>query len=250
MYSVTHKIVHGTVETLCITLCINLTIHLIYLQIILQPSSVNCYNLSARRVSTIKNLNNFAAFKQSFFYKHKCSCWVVTYGKRKQKNMSNFWARLLKISKKWSLSYKRAFETVFDWKQIGYLQSGRLWEVVVFEKCGHHERVDCNGLLHYFYVHTRPPPRLRTYKMTFSSYPWRLAKIASTPEDFHKIWVYPWRIGSYPWRIQVYPWRISWKLRLHPQRIPHFLTLPLKKSSIFITYPGEFHGSSTGACGY
>ena len=70
MYSVTHKIVHGTVETLCITLWINLTIHLIYLQIILQPSSVNCYNLSARRVSTIKNLNNFAAFKQSFFYKH------------------------------------------------------------------------------------------------------------------------------------------------------------------------------------
>ena len=158
MYSVTHKIVHGTVETLCITLCINLTIHLIYLQIILQPSSVNCYNLSARRVSTIKNLNNFAAFKQSFFYKHMCSCWVVTYGKRKQKNMSNFWARLLKISKKWSLSYKRAFETVFDWKQIGYLQSGRLWEVVVFEKCGHHERVDCNGLLHYFYVRTRTPP--------------------------------------------------------------------------------------------
>ena len=94
------------------------------------------------------------------------------------------------------------------------------------------------------------PPWLRTYKMTFSSYPWRLAKIASTPEDFHKIWVYPWRIGSYPWRIQVYPRRISWKLRLHPQRIPHFLTLPLKKSSIFITYPGEFHGSSTGACGY
>ena len=94
------------------------------------------------------------------------------------------------------------------------------------------------------------PPWLRTYKMTFSSYPWRLAKIASTPEDFHKIWVYPWRIGSYPWRIQVYPWRISWKLRPHPQRIPHFLTLPLKKSSIFITYPGEFHGSSTGACGY
>ena len=158
MYSVTHKIVHGTVETLCITLCINLTIHLIYLQIILQPSSVNCYNLSARRVSTIKNLNNFAAFKHSFFYKHMCSCWVVTYGKRKQKNMSNFWPRLLKISKKWSLSYKRAFETVFDWKQIGYLQSGCLWEVVVFEKCGHHERVDCNGLLHYFYVRTRPPP--------------------------------------------------------------------------------------------
>ena len=163
---------HGTVETLCITLCINFTIHLIYLQIILQPSSVNCYNLSARRVSTIKNLN-FATFK---LYKHMCSCWVVTYGKRKQKNyMSNFWPRLLKISKKWSLSYKRAFETVFDWKQIGYLQSGRLWEVVVFEKCGHHERVDCNGLLHFMSVPASPG--------------WGLIKwpFLLTPEDWLKL---------------------------------------------------------------
>ena len=85
------------------------------------------------------------------------------------------------------------------------------------------------GLLHLKSV----PPG---WGLTFSSYPLRLAKIAFTTEDFHKIWVYPWSIGSYPWRIWVYPWRILWKLRLHPQRIPYFFTLPLKKSSIFITY--------------
>ena len=86
------------------------------------------------------------------------------------------------------------------------------------------------GLLHL----TSVPP---SWGLTFSSYPLRLAKIAFTPEDFHKIWVYPWRIGSYPWRIWVYPCRILWKLRLHPQRVPYFFTLPLTKSSIFITYP-------------
>ena len=88
------------------------------------------------------------------------------------------------------------------------------------------------GLLHLKSV----PPG---WGLTFSSYPLRLAKIAFTPEDFRKIWVYPWRIGSYPWRIWVYPWRILWKLRLHPQRIPYLFTLylPLKKSSIIITYP-------------
>ena len=87
-----------------------------------------------------------------------------------------------------------------------------------------------NGLLQ---LQSVPPG----WGLTFSSYPLRLAKIAFTPEDFRKIWVYPWRIGSYPWRIWVDPWRILWKLRLHPQRIPYFFTLPLKKSSIFITYP-------------
>ena len=89
-----------------------------------------------------------------------------------------------------------------------------------------------NGLLH---LKSIPPG----WGLTFSSYPLRMAKIAFTPEDFHKIWAYPRRIGSYPWRI-------LWKLRLHPQRIPYFFTLPLKKSSIFITYPRELHGSSTG----
>ena len=104
------------------------------------------------------------------------------------------------------------------------------WEKL--KHCETHGRQ--NGLLHLITV---PPPPTLGWGLLFSSYPWRLAKIAFTPEDFHKIWVYPWRIGSYPWRIWVYPWRISWKLRLHPQRIPYFFTLPLKKSSIFITYP-------------
>ena len=99
-----------------------------------------------------------------------------------------------------------------------------------------------NGLLH---LKSEPPGR----GLTFSSYPLKLAKTAFTPEDFRKIWVYPWRIGSCPWRIWVYPWRILRKLRLHPQRIPYIFTLLLKKSSIFITYPGEFHGSSTGGGG-
>ena len=87
-----------------------------------------------------------------------------------------------------------------------------------------------NGLLQ---LQSVPPG----WGLTFSSYPLRLAKIAFTPEDFRKIWVYPWRIGSYPWRIWVYPWRIVWKLRLHPQRIPYISYSTPKKSSIFITYP-------------
>ena len=78
---------------------------------------------------------------------------------------------------------------------------------------------------------------------TFNSYPWRLNKIAFTPEDFLKIRVCrPQKHGSYPWRI-------SRKVELQPQRIPYFWTLPLKKPSIFITYPEEFHGSSTTARG-
>ena len=52
--------------------------------------------------------------------------------------------------------------------------------------------------------------------LTFSSYPWRLAKIAVTSEDFQKIWVYPWRIGSYRWKkssiFMTYPWGIPWFL--------------------------------------
>ena len=33
-----------------------------------------------------------------------------------------------------------------------------------------------------------PPPG---WGFTFSSYPWKIHKFAFTPEDFHKIWVYP-----------------------------------------------------------
>ena len=86
--------------------------------------------------------------------------------------------------------------------------------VLPWEKLKHRETQGRqNGLLHLITV---PPPLPLGWGLIFSSYPWRLAKIAFTPEDFHKIWVYPWRIGSYPWRIWVYPWRISWKLRLYP----------------------------------
>ena len=79
------------------------------------------------------------------------------------------------------------------------------------------------GLLHLKSV----PPG---WGLTFSSYPLRLAKIAFTPEDFRKIWVYPWRIGSYPWRI-------LWKLRLHPQIIPYFFYSTPIEILNFITYP-------------
>ena len=90
--------------------------------------------------------------------------------------------------------------------------------------------------------------------LTFSSYPKRLATTVFTPDEFRKIFacVHPSatkeigdvctqaiKYGSYPWRIWV---RILWKIKLHPQRIPYFLTLPLKKSSIFITYPWRNRG--------
>ena len=89
-----------------------------------------------------------------------------------------------------------------------------------------------NGLLQ---LQSLPPG----WGLTFSSYPLRLAKIAFTPEDFRKIWVYPWRIGSYPWRIWVYPWRIVWKLRLHPQRIPYFFYSTPKEILNFYNLPLE-----------
>ena len=53
----------------------------------------------------------------------------------------------------------------FPWNSMEVFHTGGC-----VEKCGHHERVDCNGLFIPFYVRTRPP-WLRTYKMTFSSYP-------------------------------------------------------------------------------
>ena len=89
--------------------------------------------------------------------------------------------------------------------------------------------------------------------LTFSSYPLRLAKIAFTPEDFRKIWVYPWRIGSYPWRIWVYPWRILWKLRLHPQRIPYFVYSISTPKEILNFYNLPLDNSMVpqpGRCGY
>ena len=81
------------------------------------------------------------------------------------------------------------------------------------------------GLLHQISV---PPPTPRGWRLTFSSYPWRLAKIAFTPEDFHKIWAYLWRIWVYP---------KDFRENYTSKEFHFFYTLPLKKSSILITYP-------------
>ena len=62
----------------------------------------------------------------------------------------------------------------------------------------------------------------------------RLNKIAFTPEDFHKIWVYPWRIWVLPLMNIGVPLENFVKIKAPP---PKNFTLPLKKSSIFITYP-------------
>ena len=69
-------------------------------------------------------------------------------------------------------------------------------------------------------------------------------KIAFTPEDFHKIWVYPRRIWVYPWRISwkgefslFTPWRFCWILKLYPQRISYFFYLTPKEILNFLTYP-------------
>lgn len=71
-----------------------------------------------------------------------------------------------------------------------------------------------------------PPPLPSGWGPIFSSYPWRLNKIAFNSRKLPK------NSGPYS-----YPWRISWKWNLYRQRIPYFLTLPLKKSSVFTTYP-------------
>ena len=64
--------------------------------------------------------------------------------------------------------------------------------------------------------------------LTFSSYSWRLNKIAFTPEDFRKKWVFSLKNTGL-----VYPWRISWKLKLDPKRIFFcYITLPVKRSSL------------------
>ena len=88
------------------------------------------------------------------------------------------------------------------------------------------------GLLHLISV-PDPPTPVRNYRFFLTL---KIGKIVFTPEDFHKMW-------AYPWRIWVYPWRISWKLKLHPQRIQYlfyytpkeilnFYNLPLKNSMV------------------
>ena len=79
-----------------------------------------------------------------------------------------------------------------------------------------------NGLLHLKSV----PPR---WGLTFSSYPLRLAKIAFTPEDFRKIWVYPWRIV---WKLRLHPQRILYFFYSTPKEILNFYSLPLENSMV------------------
>ena len=64
---------------------------------------------------------------------------------------------------------------------------------------------------------------------------------ASTPEDFHQIWVYPWRV----W---VYPWKISWKLKPPPKNSILFYSTPKGILFLWLT-PEEFHCSSAGGVG-
>ena len=90
---------------------------------------------------------------------------------------------------------------------------------------------NCNGLLHLISL---PPPG---WRLTFSSYPWRLTKIAFTPEDFRKIWAYRWRIWVLAPKNLVLPLKNFAKIKASPPNNYVFFTLPLKKSSIFITYP-------------
>ena len=62
--------------------------------------------------------------------------WSLT-GNRKQKNMSNFWpkkwSRFLKKFEWWPLT-KELLKQYLTEKQNGCLRSGRLWEVVSYEK--------------------------------------------------------------------------------------------------------------------
>ena len=50
------------------------------------------------------------------------------------------------------------------------------------------------GLLHLISV-PDPPAPVRSYRFFLTL---KIGKIAFTPEDFHKMWAYPWRIWVYP----------------------------------------------------
>ena len=71
-----------------------------------------------------------------------------------------------------------------------------------------------------------------------------------TPEEYGCT---PDEDGSmYPWKkLWLYLWRISWKLNLHPQRIPYivFLLYPWKNPQFLLLTRKEFHLSSAGAEG-
>ena len=56
----------------------------------------------------------------------------------------------------------------------------------------------------------------------FSPYPGRLTKVAFTPEDFHKIWVFPLK-----------------NVALHLKNFPEFKATPQKNSIFFYSTPKE-----------
>ena len=84
---------------------------------------------------------------------------------------------------------------------------------------------------------------------TFNSYPWRLNKIAFTPEDFHKIRLCPWKTWLLPLKNFVKSGAPAPKNSILLDSTP-------KKSSIFITYPlripwflNHGHGHGQGVTG-
>ena len=103
--------------------------------------------------------------------------------------------------------------------------------ILIFKKSGQENGETSNhdkiGLLLISISHIPPPPP--PWGLSFSSCPWRFNKIAFSTEDFHKIWVYLMKNRGLPLK--------NMHGSIHPQRISSFFTLPLKKSSIFITYP-------------
>ena len=100
---------------------------------------------------------------------------------------------------------------------------------------------NCNGLLHLISL---PPPG---WRLTFSSYPWRLTKIAFTPEDFRKIWAYRWRIWVLAPKNLVLALKNFAKIKASPpnnyvffystpKEILNFYNLPLENS--MVPHPG------------
>ena len=110
---------------------------------------------------------------------------------------------------------------------------------------------NCNGLLHLISL---PPPG---WRLTFSSYPWRLTKIAFTPEDFRKIWAYRWRIWVLAPKNLVLPLKNFAKIKASPpnnyvffystpKEILNFYNLPLENS--MVPHPGWGGGDADIKC--
>ena len=94
-----------------------------------------------------------------------------------------------------------------------------------------------------FNIHTPSPG----WGPTFNSYPWRLNKIAFTPEDFHKIWVCPSKTGVLPLKNFAKSGAPAPKhsilLDSTPEEILNFYNVPLKNSVVPQPWPG---GGGTG----